>query len=187
MVAAEALSIIDASGLDALTVERLATALGVKPATLYYHFAGKEEILEQVARRIVLDAPPPSDAPQTGWQEWLVEVSVGMRERALQHPNAAPLLLRAYTRSSMLGTYERTGRVLEEAGVPAAQQLLLIDGIEKLILGSIVSAVSDLGAYGDALAAADRGFPRLEAMVAATEDGDLFAELVRRFVAGVVA
>ena len=40
-----ALGIADADGLGALTIRSLATELGVKPMSVYYHVAGKDEIL----------------------------------------------------------------------------------------------------------------------------------------------
>jgi AcrR family transcriptional regulator len=40
-----ALGIADADGLGALTIRSLASALGVKPMSVYYHVAGKDDIL----------------------------------------------------------------------------------------------------------------------------------------------
>ena len=40
-----ALAIADADGLGALTIRSLATELGVKPMSVYYHVAGKDDIL----------------------------------------------------------------------------------------------------------------------------------------------
>ncbi|HTC82023.1 MAG TPA: helix-turn-helix domain-containing protein, partial [Acidimicrobiia bacterium] len=43
-----ALEIIDAEGLEALSLERLAKELGVRAPSLYHHFADKAEILARV-------------------------------------------------------------------------------------------------------------------------------------------
>ncbi len=40
-----ALALADAEGLEALTIRRLATALGVTPMALYWHFRSKEELI----------------------------------------------------------------------------------------------------------------------------------------------
>jgi len=44
-VVGAALAIADAEGLGALTIRSLATELGVKPMSVYYHVAGKDDIL----------------------------------------------------------------------------------------------------------------------------------------------
>src|SRR5659263_623412 len=58
-VVALALEIIDAEGLSALNMRRLATAAGVKPMSLYHHFPSKEAILLGVAESTAA-APSPS-------------------------------------------------------------------------------------------------------------------------------
>lgn len=47
-----ALALIDAEGLDALTIRRLAQRLGVTPMALYWHFKNKDELLDGVAGRL---------------------------------------------------------------------------------------------------------------------------------------
>jgi TetR/AcrR family transcriptional regulator, tetracycline repressor protein len=47
-----ALALADASGLEALTIRKLATELGVTPMALYWHFRGKDELLEGLAERM---------------------------------------------------------------------------------------------------------------------------------------
>src|SRR6201996_5788581 len=47
-----ALALADKSGLDALTIRKLATELGVTPMALYWHFRGKEELLDGIAGRL---------------------------------------------------------------------------------------------------------------------------------------
>ncbi|NUS43006.1 MAG: TetR family transcriptional regulator [Mycobacteriaceae bacterium] len=47
-----ALALVDAEGLGALTIRRLATDLGVTPMALYWHFKNKDELLGGVRERI---------------------------------------------------------------------------------------------------------------------------------------
>src|SRR3978361_2253941 len=54
-VADRALALADADGLEAVTIRRLATELGVTPMALYWHFRTKEDLLEGLGDR-VLDA-----------------------------------------------------------------------------------------------------------------------------------
>src|SRR5271165_7308013 len=47
-----ALELADAHGLDALTIRKLATELGVTPMALYWHFRSKEELLGGLVDRV---------------------------------------------------------------------------------------------------------------------------------------
>jgi type II secretory pathway predicted ATPase ExeA len=46
----EAIVLLDADGLDALTLRKLATRLGVQAGALYWHFASKQALLDAMAR-----------------------------------------------------------------------------------------------------------------------------------------
>ena len=57
-VVTAALRVIDADGLDALTMRRLAHDLGVEPVTVYRQLASKEAILAAVAERLWREVRP---------------------------------------------------------------------------------------------------------------------------------
>ncbi|HKA96044.1 MAG TPA: TetR family transcriptional regulator [Streptosporangiaceae bacterium] len=112
-----ALALSDAEGLDALTVRRLATELGVTPMALYWHFRSKEELLGGLADRlwaeIDTDVDEAADWPQQlrGLLESLVRV---LRE----HPSASTLLLagnKLNSEAALVAT-ETTLEVLRRAG-----------------------------------------------------------------------
>ena len=58
-----ALRLLEETGLPDLSMRRLASALGVQPSALYWHFENKQSLLAAVAARIVGAAEP---APATG-------------------------------------------------------------------------------------------------------------------------
>ena len=112
-----ALALSDAEGLDALTIRRLAAALGVTPMALYWHFRSKEELLgglvERVWAGVDTDIDETADWPQQlrGLLESLVRV---LRE----HPSASELLLKGEKLNSgaALRATETTLGVLRRAG-----------------------------------------------------------------------
>ena len=53
-----AIALLDADGLDALTMRKLATRLGVQAGALYWHFASKQALLDAMADRFLEVAPP---------------------------------------------------------------------------------------------------------------------------------
>src|SRR5580700_10638284 len=91
-VAERALALADKSGLDALTIRKLATDLGVTPMALYWHFRGKDELLEGIAERIweELDLTVDRSAPWTEQMRTLLESFLKVLRA---HPAAPQLLL----------------------------------------------------------------------------------------------
>ena len=87
---AGAVAIIDAEGLEALTVRRLASELGVAPMTLYSYVLGKEEILDLVVDRVAADIElPPVEAD---WRERARGLAHSLRAALLAHPDGARLI-----------------------------------------------------------------------------------------------
>src|SRR6185437_5034921 len=65
-----AIELADAEGVDALTIRRLATELGVTPMALYWHFRSKEELITGLADRIWGEIRTDVD-PALPWQDQL--------------------------------------------------------------------------------------------------------------------
>lgn len=81
-----ALEIVDADGLDALTMRRLASGLGVEAASLYHHIAGKQALIDGVIGRMRSEMRVTGD-PAGDWKEFLEEVFVEYRRVLTAHPN----------------------------------------------------------------------------------------------------
>lgn len=85
-----ALEIGDAEGLDAVTIRRLATDLGVTPMALYWHFKNKEQLLTGMADHLITGfAPQASDGP---WESRLRELLVGLVRVLRSYPCAKDVL-----------------------------------------------------------------------------------------------
>ena len=55
LVVERALAIVDAEGLDALTVRKVADEFGVTPMALYWHFSNKDALLEAVGDAVLAE------------------------------------------------------------------------------------------------------------------------------------
>src|SRR2546421_12076971 len=64
-IAAAALEIVDAAGLNALSMRSLAAALGTGPMTVYNYVADKEGLEELVVAAVVAAGQPPD--PTDDW------------------------------------------------------------------------------------------------------------------------
>jgi len=110
-----AIDLADAEGIEALTMRRLAQALGVEAMTLYYHVANKDEILAGMVDMVVgeIELPP----PDAEWKSALRASAISAHGTLMRHRWAAPLLLSSSSGSearfrqmdSILGTLRRAG------------------------------------------------------------------------------
>ncbi len=91
MVLAAALDIVDRDGTDALSMRRLAGALGRDPMILYRHAANKAAVLDGVAETVL--AQLKVDPTDPDWQAQLRAVARSYRALALAHPRVVPLLV----------------------------------------------------------------------------------------------
>ena len=87
-----ALRVLDAEGIDGLSMRRVSGELGTGPASLYGHVRNKEELLqllhEEVTGRIELPEPDPQR-----WHEQLMELGVRMRAQLNSHRDIARISL----------------------------------------------------------------------------------------------
>src|SRR5579859_4934759 len=80
-----AVSLADAEGLDAVSMGRVATALGAAPMSLYRHVSAKEELLRLMVDAAWGDSPGPL-APGETWRDGLSRWAWSMRRNARRHP-----------------------------------------------------------------------------------------------------
>jgi AcrR family transcriptional regulator len=90
VIAEAALAVLDAEGVDALTMRRLAAEVSTSPMALYNHFPDKEAVLEAVTQLLLAEIEAP--APGLDWQETARRIMRSARAVALRHPHAAPLI-----------------------------------------------------------------------------------------------
>lgn len=179
-----ALEIIDADGLEALSLETVARRLGVKAPSLYYHFRDKAELLAEVARFVLLDLGLEGGLPPEPWEEAMVRVCIATRRTLLRHPNAAPLLLKFFPRHIMLGGYDRW---VASCPYPRETHMTLLEGTEKLTYASALFAAAAQARGMPAMPEVDRArFPHLaRAMDANPHDAEaLFEATIRTYLAG---
>jgi TetR/AcrR family tetracycline transcriptional repressor len=97
-----ALGIVDSEGLAALTMRRLAAAVGVEAMSLYYHVPHKEALLDGVVERMRSEMRLPETAPDD-WADALEAVFVEYRRVLAAHPNMLPLAARRTDRAGASG------------------------------------------------------------------------------------
>jgi TetR/AcrR family tetracycline transcriptional repressor len=115
-VVAQALRLADSVGLEALTIRKLATELGVTPMALYWHFRSKDELLTGLVERVwtEIDLEMDRSAP---WPDQLRTLFESLLVVLRAHPAAPKLLLEfdKQTEASLRPT-ELTLEILRGAG-----------------------------------------------------------------------
>jgi AcrR family transcriptional regulator len=84
-----ALEVLDAEGLDAVTMRRVADALGTGPASLYAHVADKDEMVAAVLDRVIAEVAIPDPIDPDRWQEQLKEMARSSLMTFRQHRDIA--------------------------------------------------------------------------------------------------
>ncbi|MGV0836993.1 TetR family transcriptional regulator [Mycolicibacterium thermoresistibile] len=138
-----ATAILDNYGIADLTMRRLARELSVTPGALYWHFAGKQQLLGAVADRILA---PVSD-PSAGWRDRITGLCARLRDALMSHTDGAELVSASFAAGESTAMTDIVGWLAEaaaEAGVGPAHAELAARSIVYYVLGFTVDEQSRL-------------------------------------------
>jgi len=143
-----AIAIIDDSGPSALTMRGLGHDLGVEAMSLYRYVNGREDLLEAVVDRLVgqIEVDPGGRMdPADGWQAFLQWMAHAVRQLALAHPNAFPLIATRHPAAPWLRPPLRSLRMVEEfldglisRGFTEAQAVAAYRSFTSFLLGHLL-------------------------------------------------
>lgn len=85
-----AIKLADATGVHAMTIRKLATALNVKPMTIYHHVANKESIIDAMVDSVFNEIDLPR--MDVDWKTAIRERSASARAALARHPWAVTLM-----------------------------------------------------------------------------------------------
>lgn len=85
-----ALAIVDAEGLEALSMRRLAAEVGVEAASLYHHIPNKDALLDGVVVTMRSEIQLPMPLPED-WIDLMVAIFAEYRRVLAAHPNLVVL------------------------------------------------------------------------------------------------
>jgi AcrR family transcriptional regulator len=113
-----ALRVLDREGSAGLSMRRVAEELGTGPASLYWHVANKDALINLIIDRVAGEVALPEPDPDR-WQEQLREWLLGVRRVFERYPGVAALTLgRVPTGPNVLRWAEWTLALLRGAGIP---------------------------------------------------------------------
>lgn len=181
-----AMALADAEGLDAVTMRRLAAALGVEAMSLYHHVPNKDALFDGLVAAIIAEIQAAAGkSAGAGWRAALRDRCLAARDVMARHP-WAPGLLRTRTTipTSVVFYYEGVLGLLVEGGFSYALAHKALHALGSMPLGFVQELFSPAATGGsldvgsaeakfEELAAA---LPHIMAMVAAeihANDGDV--------------
>ncbi|MFG1681716.1 TetR/AcrR family transcriptional regulator [Nonomuraea sp. NPDC049269] len=140
-IVAAAIDVLDAEGLDALTMRRLGTQLGVAAMSLYRHLPNRDAVLAAVVDHLFAEAVIDLEADMP-WPEALARFAGAYRRMLLGHPHAVPLLA-THPVDIDLGLELLAGLLdrFEAAGIPRQDALTAIQSIAVYVLGHALAQV----------------------------------------------
>jgi AcrR family transcriptional regulator len=191
-VLATALRLIDADGVEALSMRRMGRALGRDPMRLYRFASSKDELIDGVVELVLEELRIPA-ADDEDWEEVLRRTAHRFREIALAHPHVVPLLVTRPLATPLalrpLGTLRPLEDLLElligagfdERGALHAYRLY-IGFLHGHVLNELQEHVHDPEETDDLLRLGlyrlpPKEFPRLRSLAAELASYDGFQEL----------
>ena len=146
-----ALTLADAEGLEAVTIRRLATDLGVTPMALYWHFKDKEQLLDGVSELVLGEMDLPVDEPGRPWEDQLRGVLDALLAVLRAHPAVTEVVKTRVLLSEpglelterVLGLLRAAGFTVEQASQVAMQALITMVGLVAAEPGKTLAEESE--------------------------------------------
>jgi AcrR family transcriptional regulator len=143
-----ALAMADLGGIDAVSIRRLASELGVTPMAIYRHVRDKAQLLDLMADRLLGQIDLPA-ADGSTWQDALRSVATTLLAIVEAHPAAPLLLARPFASPAALRVSETVLAVLDRAGFGPTESVRLLQVLTGMILGPALHRVTYSRAWRD--------------------------------------
>jgi TetR/AcrR family transcriptional regulator, tetracycline repressor protein len=137
------LALADAEGLEAVTIRRLAAALGVTPMALYWHFKNKDVLLTALADAVWAEFDVQVD-PRDEWPVQLRRLLESLVAVLRRHPSASQLLIGSENRMSAAAMVasETTLEVLQRGGFDTEHSAAIM---RNAVFTGVMLAMSEPG------------------------------------------
>ena len=149
-----AFDVLDAAGIDGLTVRAVAARLGVQAPALYWHVASKQELLDEMATEILRRASDEMLAlpTETPWRKRMVAFADITRRALLAHRDGAKAFSGTYlTDDTVLHRQESIFSLMIEQGFTLADVVRAYSLLYSFTVGFCIEeqAVAQAAASGD--------------------------------------
>ncbi|SEB64680.1 TetR/AcrR family transcriptional regulator [Streptomyces sp. TLI_105] len=140
-----AMELLDESGLDQLSTRRIADRLGVRVGAIYWHVKDKDELLAELADRVVgsclgrVPVPDGRAEPPADPVSRLTAAAHAVRDTMLAHPDGAALVAgHAVPGPNSLVLADRLCGIAREAGLPLPLAAIAGDTLLSYVTGFVL-------------------------------------------------
>lgn len=136
----EALNLLDESGLEGITLRKLASRLDVQAPALYWHFKNKNTLVNEMAEAILqMEFHDLTERKNDEtWQDWLIKVFNHLRKALLSHTDGGRVVAGAHLSLTMANLSEMTIKTLVNAGVSLQQSRLIVLTATRFTFGHVI-------------------------------------------------
>ena len=141
-IVAEALRLLDTEGAEALSMRKLAAALGVGTTSLYWHVANRDELIELVVNEINAEVEVPAAGEVPDWREATRRYARSVRSGIVRHRwvvSELAHLVAAVPGPNLTRTTERMLAVFEAAGFPLPEAESALNTVSAYVAGIALS------------------------------------------------
>lgn len=122
----EAVAMLDADGVEALSMRKLGARLNAGATSLYRHVATKDELMELAVDEVAAEIRVPAGA-DPDWRAAVAEAAQSFRATALRHPWVSSVMGQAglvYLGPNLMSFSERLAALFTSAGFPEPDQAI---------------------------------------------------------------
>jgi AcrR family transcriptional regulator len=137
-IVAEAVKLLDAEGIDALSMRRLGTQLGAAATSIYWHVASKDELIELVVDAAYGELEVPGAGDPAAWRVAVTRFAHSLRSMILRHSWMASLLPQAglaHLGPNLLRLTDRLAALFEAAGFTGREVRQASNTVVSYVLG----------------------------------------------------
>lgn len=141
-IVAIAVELLDAQGINGLTMRRLADRLVSGVMSLYWHVDNKEDVFDLALDSVLEYRASPETGESPDWRGDVVHMLEDWRATMLRHPWSASLLPRRALGPNILSRLEMLSKTLSRAGVADADLNAAIWSLWNYVMGATLTRAS---------------------------------------------
>jgi AcrR family transcriptional regulator len=139
-IAATAVVIADAEGFDAVSMRRVAAALGAGTMALYRHVAGKEDLVALMHDALMGEVIVPDDELSAHWRAGLTAVARRTRAVMTAHPWAPMALQSAAFGPAAMKHLDQCMKAMAHTSMSVADKFALLALVDDYVIGHVIHA-----------------------------------------------
>jgi TetR/AcrR family transcriptional regulator, tetracycline repressor protein len=146
------LKLLDAGGLEAVTLRAIAAELGVKAPTLYWRFKNKQDLVDEMATQVLIDWAEASRGrlPSGSWQAWAQAYGTSLRDTLLRYRDGARMVSGSrLTDTRLYASMEQALTLFQAHGIAPPDAALCLGTLYSYVIGFTIEQQAVLSPKGE--------------------------------------